>query len=57
MKSNSSINSEEVQEKENTCIFHSPGNKTGHDTQGCGVGVADAKLSSFIGITLFNTKT
>ena len=41
VKSNSSINSEEAQEKENTCIFHSAGKKTGHDTQGCGAGLAD----------------
>ena len=27
------------------------------DTQGCGVGLADVKLSSFIDITLFDTQT
>ena len=27
------------------------------DTQGCGVGLADVKLSPFIDITLFDTQT
>ena len=39
----------------NICFSNTPHRWT--DTQGCGVGLADVKLSPFIDITLFDTQT
>ena len=44
-----------IESKHNLCYSRIP--HTNELTQGCGVGLADVKLSPFIDITLFDTQT